>query len=117
MVWKVILTVMESIIAFLGIVIVYSYFRKYSHSFETSNPLGCSLQFIGRRTLDIYLLHYFFLPHLPKVGSFLISTHNVVIELLIGLGLSLLIIAICLCLSNVIRISPFLGKYLFGAKE
>lgn len=114
--WKVTMTLIETIAAFFGIFVVYSYFKKYSSAFDYSSRLGKALQFIGRRTLDIYLLHYFFLPKLPEVGSFLISSSNLIIELFVGFGLSLMIIAVCLCISNVIRISPFLGKYLFGAK-
>lgn len=114
---KVILTMLESIIGFLGVVVVYSFFRKYSDSFDGGTKLGSSLQYIGRRTLDIYLLHYFFLPFLPEAGDFLRQSHNVVLELFIGLCLSVLIVIVCLCVSNVIRLSPFLGKYLFGAKE
>lgn len=114
---KIILTIIESIIGFLGIVVVYSFFRKYSDSFDGGTKLGSSLQYIGRRTLDIYLLHYFFLPFLPEMGDFLRQSQNVVIELCVGLCLSVMIVIVCLCISNVIRISPFLGKYLLGAKE
>ena len=28
--------------------------------------IGRSLQYIGRRTLDIYLIHFLFLPNLPR---------------------------------------------------
>lgn len=115
--WKVALTIIETLVATLGVVVVYSYFRKYAESFDSTKRFGRILQFVGRRTLDIYLLHYFFLPHLPQIGDFLKMSNNVVVELLLGLGLSLLIIGVCLCISNVIRISPFLGKYLFGARE
>ena len=117
MFWKVALTIMETLVAILGIVVVYSYFRKYSESFDCTKRYGRMLQFVGRRTLDIYLLYYFFLPHLPQIGVFLKSSNNVMVELLLGFGISLLIIGVCLCISNVIRISPFLGKYLLGARE
>lgn len=115
--WKVIMTFLESITGFLGILIVYAFFKRYSDSFENKTIIGNSLQYIGRRTLDIYLLHYFFLPHIPKIGEFLILHNNVIVELSLGLLFSLLIIAVCLCVSNIIRISPFLGKYLFGARK
>lgn len=115
--WKVALTIIETVVSFLGVVVVYSCFRKYAESFDRTKFHGRTLQYIGRRTLDIYLLHYFFLPHMPQIGDFLRSSNNVLVELLLGFGLSFLIIGISLCLSNVIRISPFLGKLLFGARE
>ena len=112
---KVYETVIESISGFLGIIIVYTFFRKYGQFFTNSTRLGSVLQYIGRRTLDIYVLHYFFLPHLPKVGDFLISSNNMILELSVGLGLSLLIVGVCLCISSIIRISPVLSKILLGS--
>ena len=52
---------------FLLLSMVFMFFRYY-HDFFEQTRFGQSLQFIGRRTLDIYLLHYFFLPKLPMVG-------------------------------------------------
>lgn len=112
---KVYETSVKLIPGFLGIVIVYAFFRKYAHSFTNSTKLGNMLQYIGRRTLDIYVLHYFFLPHLPEVGDFLISSNNMILELFVGIGLSLLIIGVCLCISNIIRISSVLSKILLGS--
>lgn len=114
---KVITTILETTLGFLGIFIVFTFFRKYSASFESSTKLGRGLQYIGRRTLDIYLLHYFFIARFSKIGAYLIMSNNVVVELSLGFILSIIIIGMCLCISNVIRISPFLGKYLFGARE
>lgn len=114
---KIVSTIVESFIGFLGIIIVYSFFRKHDTLFDNTSKIGRSLQYIGRRTLDIYLLHYFFLPRIPKVGEFLIASNNVILELIIGVGLSISIVGLCLCVSNIIRISPFLGKYLFGSRN
>lgn len=46
-----------------GIVIIFSFFRNKQDLFTKKKVLGRLLQYIGRRTLDIYLLHYFLLPH------------------------------------------------------
>ena len=72
---------------------------------------------IGTRTLDIYLLHYFFLPRfLLPYGEQLRAYDSPPVEFLVTLVLALVIVAICLLVSYVIRLSPFLGHYLFGAK-
>jgi fucose 4-O-acetylase-like acetyltransferase len=72
---------------------------------------------IGSQTLDIYLLHYFFLPRfLLPYGEQLRACDSPPLEFLIALALALVIVAICLLVSYVIRLSPFLGHYLFGAK-
>lgn len=101
---------------YCGLVIVYSYFRCHQADFSQTNPLGKALQHIGRRTLDIYMLHYFLLPCLPEVGEYFLSRPNFALELAAGIALSLLVIGICLAASNVLRLSEPLGRYLFGAK-
>ena len=101
---------------YCGLLIVFSCFRRYRTSFAHSKPLGRTLQYIGRRTLDIYMLHYFLLPHLPEVGEYFRASSNFVLELATGIGLALPVIGICLIASNIIRLSAPLGRYLFGVK-
>lgn len=99
-----------------GLLIVYNFFRVYVDSFSSDKRVGRALQYIGKRTLDIYLLHYFFIPYLPQVGCMLKQGNNAALELALGGGISLLVIGLCLVVSNIIRTSPILAKYLFGAK-
>lgn len=75
------------------------------------------MQFVGRRTLDIYLLHYFFLPDLAVCNEFLSTNTRALLELVFGMSISLIVIAVCLLCSNILRNSDFLGHYLFGAKS
>ena len=59
----------------------------------------------------------FFLPqNLDMVGKFFADNVNPAIEFAVSLILALVIVALCLIISNVIRISPILGHYLFGSK-
>ena len=104
------------IVSFTGIVVIYNFFRKYQASFSSSTKLGRTLQYIGKRTLDIYLLHYFFLPYVPKIHHLLGTSPNLVMEL-IGFLLAFLVIGCCLITSNIIRLSDFLGYWLFGVKK
>ena len=103
-------------VGILGLLVVYNTFRTYADSFTSDKRVGRALQYIGKRTLDIYLLHYFFIPYLPQVGRMLEQGNNATLELALGGGISLLVIGICLVVSNVLRTSPILAKYLFGAK-
>jgi hypothetical protein len=65
--------------------------------------------------LDIYLIHFLFLPNLPAVGTFFTSNkHNFVIDSSLSILIGLLVIAFCIITSNLLRISPFFRKYLFG---
>ena len=80
--------------------------------------LSKPLQYVGTRTLDIYLLHYFFLPRflLPYAGL-LQSYNNSAIEFLVVLSIALLVLSVTLLASYVIRLSPFLRHYLFGVNQ
>lgn len=104
--------------ALSGIIIVFAYFRKHAHLFSSQRSLGIALQYIGRRTLDIYLLHYFvvFSNLNQYLGNFSI-TKEPFSELLISIILSIPIIAFCLFISSVLRLSPVLAHYLFGEKK
>lgn len=98
-----------------GIIIVFTFFRLLSATFSQETWYGRSLQFIGRRTLDIYLIHYFLLPFDLDINDTWLTQSNAV-YVPTTLVLSLLVIAICLAISHIIRLSPFLAKYLFGVK-
>lgn len=104
------------IIGASGLLIVFNTFRVYSEAFSSDTQVGRILQYIGKRTLDIYLLHYFFLPYIPQIGRMLGQGNNVALELLLGGTISLLVIGLCMVVSNVLRTSPILAKYLFGVK-
>lgn len=73
------------------------------------------LKYVGTRTLDIYLLHYFFLPRfLMAYAPQLQAYDSRLIEFVVIMVISLIILVLCLITSYIIRLSPFLGHYLFG---
>ncbi len=115
--WKITATVFDSLTGYLGILTIFGCFRKYQNYLSTATKVGRLLSFIGRRTLDIYLLHYFFLSPMPSIGAWLEKNPNIVVELSTGLILSLLIIGCCLLISQLLRTSNFLAQWLFGAKK
>ncbi len=100
---------------FILLTMVFMYFRHYHQYFTSRTWIGRSLQYIGRRTLDIYLIHFLFLPNLPGIGTFFTSNrHNFVMDTTLSVLLGLLIIGFCIITSNILRVSPFLKKWLFG---
>lgn len=106
------------ILGFAGICVVFTFFRTHEALFSREKTLGRVSQFVGRRTLDIYLLHYFFLPqNLEFIGSFLKAYNNRAIDVLIMLPLSIWTMATCLLVSEIIRLSPLLEHYLFGVQR
>lgn len=102
----------------LGITIVFAFFRKYQKGFTSDKLLGATLQYIGTRTLDIYLIHYLFIPqNLHMVGKFFEANHNPTLEFILSFALSIVIVGLCLIISNLFRTSSFLSKLLFGVKK
>ena len=90
-------------------------FRHYAPAFSRQTWAGRTLQYIGVRTLDIYLLHFLFIVHLPTVGPWLQTCRpNFVLDLAVSLAGAALVLAVCLAASAVLRISPFFKRHLFG---
>ena len=100
---------------FTLLTIVFMYFRHYAKYFTKITIVGASLQYIGRRTLDIYLIHYLFMPNLPTIGTFFNQyRHNFAIDTTLSVLIALLVIGFSIITSNILRISPFFKKWLFG---
>ena len=103
----------------LGMTMIMTAFR-FLYSTTRLSPLVSHLsplKYIGTRTLDIYLLHYFFLPRFLLAYAPQLSAYdNKFLEFIIALSIALVVVAVCLLVSYLIRLSPFLGHYLFGVK-
>lgn len=97
-----------------GIILVI-YFFKYYHLPAFLNHF---FLYTGRKTLDIYLIHYFFLPlALYYQTDFLRDTPLPIIEFFITLFLSVLIISMSLIISLVIRMNSLFTFFIFGEKQ
>ena len=104
--------------AISGIVIVFGFFRSRSGLFSNKTAIGRTLCYIGRRTLDIYFLHYFLLPlNMVQVVHVFHQHPMPVMEFFSSLAISLIIIAVCLLISNILRLSPVSARVLFGVKK
>lgn len=74
------------------------------------------LQKLGRRTLDVYIYHYFFIMsiHLSITGDLIMKTGNFFLELLIVIFLAI-IVSICSTLvGDVVRRSIILSNIVYG---
>lgn len=99
-----------------GMWMIFTCFRL-AESWLNKIHLSKPLQYVGTRTLDIYLLHYFFLPRfLIPYADQLRAYDSQFIEFLVILAIALVVLAITLLASYLIRLSSFLGHYLFGVK-
>ena len=112
------INLLELTTALTGIVIVFSFFRIHQDLFKKDRFVGRCLQYVGRRTLDIYLLHYLLLPVNLKMYFTFLAEHPIpIIELTITLMIMLIIVAGCLVISRILRMSPTLAYLLFGVRK
>lgn len=101
----------------LGTVLSFAFFRKYEGLFSHETRMGRWLQYVGRRTLDVYLLHFFFLPgNLEWLGRYVMGNGNPTVELFVSLAIAIMVIALCLLISNIIRLSPLLAHWGLGSR-
>lgn len=100
-----------------GLVILFAFFRSKQACFSRETRLGRVMQYTGRRTLDIYLIHYFLIPRNLSFITVFTDHPMPIIEAAASSLISILIIAACLLISNIIRLSPWLAHWLFGAKS
>ena len=121
-VWPVVLSINGvEYIAYLiaglsGTVVCFTFFRIHEQHFSQETWCGRGLQLIGRRTLDIYLIHYFVLPYDLVSPNIWLQYHHNTLFVPMALILALWVVIISLVISSLLRVSPLLAKYLFGAK-
>ena len=99
-----------------GLIVILCVFRKYEALSESK--VGLMLQYIGRYTLDIYFIHYFFIPrNLSMIGDWFKLHSNPIIELSLAMAIAALLIMVSLIVSKIIRMSPLLAHWLLGVNK
>lgn len=104
------------ILRYTGLFIVLSLFYRCQDFFAENGKLSQAMQYIGRHTLDIYMLHYFFIDFGGTLAGKIHNLGYLPLEVFAIASLALMNVGLCLVLSQCIRNSKFLSKYLFGAK-
>lgn len=103
---------------YLGVILVYGFFYHFRSIFEDDNTVARSLQYVGTKTLSIYLLHYFILDGVVGFNSFAIEVSKNggwLGGMIIFMLLSFVVIAMCLFIENFLdRIAPPLHRLMFG---
>ena len=101
-----------------GIAITFGFFKKHEDAFSNNSRVANTLKFIGKRTLDIYLIHtFFFSDNLPQIFPFFTEHNLPLIEFTTSLIMTAIVITACLFISSILRINDTLAHYLFGAKK
>lgn len=115
--WPPMLTLLrEEVARYAGVLLVLRIFHDARATFDrTGSPFAATWLLIGRRTLDIYFLHYFFIPRMRWVGTYLLKGNTFVPEFIAAAIVAAAVLAIVLPLSALLRRAPLLRR-LLGAK-
>lgn len=74
------------------------------------------LDFVGKRTLDIYVIHYFFISmiHLKDLGNNWELTDNSLLMFIVAVGLSVVITALSIGVGYVLHQGKLIEKFVYG---
>lgn len=109
-------TLWFAVLTLMGLGVLLMGFRQYESWSESG--AGRVLQMIGRYTLDVYFIHYFFLPrNLGAVGEWFRANPNPVIEYALAMAVAAVVIAASLLVGRIIRLSPMLAHWLLAVKK
>ena len=98
-----------------GVLTLTALFYRLRGYFERGGRLSRTMTFVGGRTLDIYFLHWFFLPNLHFIPAQFYGANPAVPMLLVGLLVAIPVMACALGVSGLLRTSPLLARLLFAA--
>lgn len=76
--------------------------------------LDKALVYTGKNTMDVYMLHYFFIPPLVFLQAFLLNPWHFLPEFVLIGSLAVILIMICLLIGRLVRSSKILSIVLFG---
>lgn len=101
----------------LTLILLIQFFYNIRGAFDRNTIFFKVIRLIGRRTLDIYFIHYFFIPDLHFLNPYLTTDNPIMLQLTIGLSVTLIIVGLSLLVGQVIRMSPTLAEWLLGVKK
>lgn len=100
---------------FAGSLLVITIFYTYREYFDKETRFVRAWRQVGKRTLDIYFIHYFLIPSLPGLKVYMIKNSTFLTELTAGAVVALLILTVTMGISAILRRAPLI-RNLLGAK-
>ena len=108
--------VRDLLLRYSGTFMIISWFYCCRNYFAKANSLNRTIAYIGRYTLPIYLLQYFFLPDFSAFSDLTGNIDNITTDIICSVY-TLIITAVCLVFIHLLSNSTFIRKILFGIKS
>ena len=105
----------DVILRYLGTFVVISFFVCHANCFDSENRINKIVLYIGRASLPIYLLQYFFIPHFAPIPMWMKELDKINVHIL-SFSYTLLITGVCLLFITLLSNSNVVKKYVLGQK-
>lgn len=108
-------TLVYGILRVATVALLFNCFRKSENFWSGDSTTARLFRAIGKRTLDIYMIHYFFLwPAITPASDFLTDSPNEMMIIPACLMLTTVAIALSLLISKLLRSCDFIATWLCG---
>ena len=105
------------VVGALGIVMIYGLFQRLGEVLDRG-VVGRAMQYVGRHTLEVYVIHYFLLINfLPVLRDVVTSQESLFVPLVVGLPLAIVVTAASLAVGYLLCRVPYVGYYVLGRRE
>lgn len=103
------------VLRYAGTFSIISFFTCHDDFFKRENKVNALINYLGQKSLAVYLLHYFFLPRFNPRPEWFDGLNMVTVHLLAFLY-AVAITGLCLVFIEVLSYSKYIRKYAFGQK-
>ena len=107
----------DEVFRYAGLILIYIIFVSKNGLFEKYRRYSDFLLLMGRRTLDIYFIHYFLLPNLHFFTPYINNNDMFLIQLIVTFIIAIIVTFISLKIGKIIRISDFCAFAFLGEKR
>lgn len=105
----------DVVLRYLGTFVVVSFFVCHASWFDRESKGLSMVREIGKKSLAVYLLHYFFIPHLLPLPAWMAELDKVSIPVF-SMAYSIIILAASMFFITLLTNSKIVAKYALGQK-
>lgn len=105
----------DIVLRLLGTYVIISFFACHATWFMKNNKVISLIEKIGQRSLAIYLLHYFFVPHRLPLPQWIMDIDRITIPIFSSL-ITIVILAVSMLFISLLMNSKIVAKYGLGQK-